>query len=403
MPVNMTSQWLERMKLPSQGRVEHFDEKVAGLVLRATSTGNKSWYLMYREKGDLKRQRRLLGSYPQMTLATARETAQTILLSIKKGEELEEKKPSDRHTPYFKDLAEQYIEKYAKIKKKSWAADEWLLKKELLPVLGTKKAKTIKRRDVIELVTSIHDRGAPVQANRTLALLRKIYNWAIERDILEVNPCFRVKAPGTENERDRVLIEPEIRAVWAALEAEDLVIGTMFKLRLMTAQRGGEVESMRWADIDADWWTIPKERAKNGLAHRVPLTSTVLELLSKLRAKTGKQEWLFPSPKRGCGHIANVQKAAQRIQDACGVPDLVMHDLRRTAASYMTRNGIHRSIVSKVLNHVEPGVTRVYDRHSYDPEKRQALTTWEAVLMRILSEGDGTPTPGQGVAENSEK
>lgn len=391
MPVNMTAHWIDRLKPPDNGRAEYFDEKIPGLILRVTATGKKSWFLMYRVKGDLKKRRKALGAMPPVDLAAARQEAQKFLLAVADGEDpdeirAEEKRNDGLDGPYFKDLAADFIEKYAKIKKRTWKDDEWLLGKELLPVIGSKKAKMIKRRDIIDLVIAIHDRGAPIQANRTLALVRKIYNWAIERDVLEATPCLNVKAPGEEHQRDRVLTEDEIRKVWTAFDGQGDVIGAMFKLRLVTAQRGGEVESMQWKDLDLtnEWWTIPSHVAKNKLSHRVPLSVPALGLLNELRLKTGNQEWVFPSPRGGCGHISNIHKAAQRVQEASGV-DFVMHDLRRTAASYMTSLGVQRLVVSKILNHVEAGITRVYDRHSYDAEKRQALDTWAKKLLEILS------------------
>lgn len=406
MAENMTAHWIDRLKPPAEGRAEYFDAKVPGLLLRVTATGKKSWYLMYRVKGDLKRRRHPLGAMPPVGLADARDKAREFLLALSKGDDpteirAEEKRLDERDGPYFKNLAEDYIEKYAKLRKRTWEEDEARLKNILLPAFGSKKAKMIKRREVIDLITGIHDRGAPIQANRTLALLRKIFNWAIERDILETSPCFKVKAPGKETSRERVLTGIEIKKVWAAIEGlahadEDLKKGsasmgafmaTMFKIRFLTAQRGGEVETMRWADVDLDagWWTIPAEKAKNGLSHRVPLTPAVVVLLKEQKSRCKDSPWVFPSRTVKDKPISNIQKAAQRVQEASGV-EFVMHDLRRTAASFMASLGVQRLVISKVLNHVEPGVTRVYDRHGYDKEKRDALSAWAEALERILAD-----------------
>lgn len=108
-----------------------------------------------------------------------------------------------------------------------------------------------------------------------------------------------------------------------------------------------------------------------------------LSILESLREVAGKQEWVFPSPTRKGQHIANIQKAAQRVGDLAGV-EFVMHDLRRTAASYMASAEIPRLVISKVLNHVETGITKTYDRHTYDREKREALNTWQRRLDQII-------------------
>ncbi len=126
--------------------------------------------------------------------------------------------------------------------------------------------------------------------------------------------------------------------------------------------------------------------AKNGLTHRVPLAPQVQSLLDELRPVTGGSVWVFASPRRKGAHITAVQKAAERIAKRAEV-DFVPHDLRRTAASFMTSMGISRLVVSKILNHVESGITAVYDRHSYDAEKCQALVRWAGKMDEILGRG----------------
>jgi integrase len=213
-----------------------------------------------------------------------------------------------------------------------------------------------------------------------------MFNFGIERDWLEVNPCHMVKRAAAERQRDRVLNEDEMRAVWKALDDEDLVIAAVFRLRLLTAHRGGEVLGATWSEIDlaSAWWTIPAERSKNGLAHRVPLSPPAVKVLRALRSRTGDSTWLFPSPKKESANIAHAQKAIERVVDRSGV-HFRGHDLRRTAASLMVGAGVSRLVVSKILNHVETGVTAVYDRHGYDLEKRAALDFWGKRLDQIVS------------------
>ena len=261
-----------------------------------------------------------------------------------------------------------------------------MIDRELLPHWRRRKAHDIRRADVLGILDAIVDRGAPIQANRTLALVRKIFNWGIGRGVVEHNPCLQIEAPSSENQRQRVLSEDELRALWRAFGGLGPLMGPMFKLRLLTAQRGGEIEAMRWRDVDLEnrSWTIPAEAAKNGLAHFVPLSGPAIDLLRELRALSPESEWVFPSPKRSVSHVENVQKAASRVRAESGVADFVLHDLRRTAATYMTSIGVPRLVVAKILNHVEQGVTQVYDRHSYDVEKRQALDLWASRLTEII-------------------
>src|SRR5262249_55497116 len=286
----------------------------------------------------------------------------------------------------FRELAEDYLERYAKKRKRSWRKDEMALKRDLLPRFGSRKAKAITRRDVYQLLDSIMDRGAPIQANRTFEILRHIFNWGISREIVDLNPCHMIRPPGEEKPREKVLTEDELRAVWQALEPEHVRIAAMFKLRLLTAQRGGEVSTMRRTDLDlhSAWWTIPGEFSKNGLAHRVPLSAVAVRTVNEALAAADEDcPWVFPSPTSD-GPVCSIWKAVKRIRDRCGV-DFRPHDLRRTAASLMTGMGTSRLTVSKILNHVESNITAVYDRHSYDAEKRQALEAWAVRVEQIVS------------------
>jgi integrase len=160
------------------------------------------------------------------------------------------------------------------------------------------------------------------------------------------------------------------------------------KLQLITAQRKGEVAGAEWVNFDlkGGWWTIPAEKSKNGFPHRVPLSPLAMETLNKLEELTGSSRWLFPSPRDG-QHIAetSVDHAVRVNAEHFAIDHFTPHDLRRTSASMMTASGIQRLTVSKILNHVESGVTAVYDRHGYDKEKRQALETWERKLTSILT------------------
>ena len=217
-----------------------------------------------------------------------------------------------------------------------------------------------------------------------------MFNFAVSRDIVAVSPCLAVRSPAPEQRRDRVLTTDEIRALWHGLEgAKMMAEGTKLalKLQLVTGQRKAEIVSAAWDEIDLTdrWWTIPPEKAKNKMAHRVPLSPLALELLQAAKNITGDSPWIFPSPQTD-RHITPeaVDHALRRPGlEALGFT-FVPHDLRRTAASHMTGMGISRLVVCKILNHVERGVTAVYDRHSYDKEKRQALEAWGRKLQAIV-------------------
>ena len=285
----------------------------------------------------------------------------------------------------FMNLAERYIDEYAKKHKRSWRKDELAVERDLKPRLGSMRAAAIRRADVSDALENIRARGAEIQANRTHEIVRRIFNWAFTKGLLPetmANPATRIeRAP--EREGDRVLSPAEIKAVWQALDDEDEITQRAFRLRLVTVQRGGEVQQMHADQISSEadglWWTIPAAVAKNGRSHRVPLSPLAEDILGGVG-----DGYLFGSPKTG-RPLANLWRTVADIRKRSGV-DFRPHDLRRTAASHMTGMGIPQLTVGKILNHVESGVTRVYDRHSYDQEKRDALEAWSSSLHQFVRE-----------------
>lgn len=401
---------------------DYWDELLPGFGVRVSKDNSRHSFVVRYSEPDGTKRRVTLGVFPELGLADARDKAREILATSQKAKPAEPsgqvqpptpKLKSDQHraaprpasTPptkptsrkrgqsqapapveavlTFGNLAEIYLERHAKVNKRTWRDDERNLKVDLLPAWKDRPAESIRRRDVAELLDRIVERGAPILANRVKALTSKIFNVGIGRGLVENNPATGVAMPAKERQRDRVLSEDEIRALWRVLDAEDLVMAASFKLRLLTAQRGDEVLKLRWADCADGWWTIPAEVAKNGLTHRVPLSPQATTLLNQLKPVTGTSTWVFASPRKSAAPITSIQKAAERIAKRAGV-DFVPHDLRRTAASFMTSMGISRLVVSKILNHVESGITAVYDRHSYDAEKRLALENWGQRVQEIL-------------------
>jgi integrase len=371
-------------------------------------SSRKSWVYTYHLDGG--KERHILGEYPDMTLGEAREAHSSARKLVRMGvspKEVERaKKAEARDALTVTKLIAEYIEKWAMPRKRSWEEDERQLKKDVIPSWGKRKAKDIKRRDVQLLIESVEGRGAPIAANRLLAVVRRMFNFAVERDIVEHSPCVGIKPVAKENRKDRVLTGGEIRELWLKLdtpikaeveESEDdddkdellamsAEVRKILKLMLVTAQRPSEVAGLNWDEVDGQWWTIPPERSKNGFAHRVPLSKLALDVLGRR-----SEGFVFPSPRKGVDHIhVNALAHAVRAnQEKLGTEPFTPHDLRRTAASHMTGAGIPRLVVSKILNHVEPGVTAVYDRHSYDIEKRQALDSWARKLTVIIEGKEG--------------
>ena len=385
--VKFTARSLDALKHPAEGRVEYWDADRPSFGLRISESGRKTWCVLYRYRGRLRRY--TVGTYPPLSLADARRMADDLLHAAAHDKDPAGEKKADRRADTVSELVELYVDRHAKISKRSWKTDRRVLDRDVTPVWGPRKAKDIKRRDVIEWLDRLMNRGAPIMANRTFEIARKMFAFAVARDLIEVSPFYGVAKAAPEHAREKVLTEDEIRAVWTAMDAEPPLLGAILQLRLLTAQRGGEVRAMRWQDVDPDpdtakgsaWWTIPGEFTKNGRAHRVPLSAPAVEILKEVRRRHRDPTWVFPGKK---GPQVVVWHSGSRVREASNV-DFVPHDLRRTAASYMTGMGISRLTVSKILNHSDPSVTKVYDRYGYDAEKRQALDAWARRLGDIIS------------------
>jgi integrase len=399
---------------PGPVATEAWDGQQRGLMVRVLPSGRVEFAVRYRIHG--KRRRLKLGEYPAVSLAVARKRARNAQSAIDNGQDparerqLAKAAPSDT----VKTLAADYLKKHARKFKKSAPADERLLDTDILPKWRDRSVRDLTRRDVRVLIDGIVDRGAPILANRVLALVRKMLNFAVDHDWIEANPAARISKPTREVSRERVLTDDEIRRLWRVLEhfpttaqrpapgrkkskgkkGDPLcpvspALAGLLKVRLLTGQRGGEVVRMKWADVDleAGCWTVPASDTKNGEPHRVPLTESVKTLICAQRNDDKKQEFVFVG--RGASLRDRAKKAPAAIAKVLGL-DFRGHDLRRTAATRMAAAGIPRDHIGKVLNHVEGGAraTRVYDRHSYDAEKRVALEAWDRALAAILEGKD---------------
>jgi integrase len=378
---------------PKSERYEVWETNGKGFGLRVSPTGRKSWLFMYRFETISRRM--TLGTYSGMTLSEAHtahaKAKERLEKGIDPGALHVQSKVDHRGAPTVQKLVDEYIEKRSKTKK-AWEEEKRILEKDVLPKWRNRKAKDIKRRDVILLLDKIVERGSPIMANRTLGVLQRMFKFGIGRDILEANPCSVIERPGEESQRDHVLSAVEIKKFWFGLEKCEMAEGTKLALRflLISLQRKSEVAQAEWKefDLNSGWWTIPKTKTKNGLPHRVCLSPTSISLLKRVKILSGDSIYLFPSPRgKGMKPITSrsLSQALLRNQVNIGIEHFVPHDLRRTASSHMTGSGIPRSVVQKILNHVEPGVTAVYDRYSYDKEKKVAVHKWDRRLQKILS------------------
>jgi integrase len=399
MPKALTVRGIEAIK-GGPSRAEVPDGLTPGLYLVCQSSGAKSWAVRYRAGGRTRKH--TLGRYPAIDLSNARELARRTLVAVASGRDPAAEKAEARRSAgdlaapsrdRFEAAAALFIERYAKAntKEQTWRENERLLTTHVLPLWRSRRVQEIARRDVVELMDAIVDRGAPVSANRTLAVVRRMFGWLVERGVLVANPCTDVKAPTAEKSRDRVLSDDELRGILRACDQLNEPFGALIKLLALTAQRRDEVGQMTWreVDLDARMWTIPKERAKNGIAHDVPLSELAVRVLSGVRRIAGSRGLVFTTT--GETPVSGFSKVKRRLDAALpDAPPWVLHDLRRTAASGMARLGINLPVIEKVLNHTSGsfgGVAGVYQRHHFADEKRAALEAWAAHVELLLGLG----------------
>jgi len=379
-------------------RVLHWDAQVPGLAIRVTDKSNAecrgSFVLVTRFPGSKNPAPRRIGDYPAMTLTSARKIAREwredlargIDPKVKEAERLrmEARRRADTFGACFEAFADEHLStlRSGKIVKAA-------VEKHILPKWADRPISEIRRADINQLIKLLR-KHAPIQANRVLSYLKRFFAWAVDEELLEASPAAAVKKPAKENTRDRVLSEAEIRAIWLAC-GELGAFGRAFKLMLLTGQRRNEVARMTWGELDAKQkiWTLSRERTKADRAHEIPLSATATSIIVEC-PKLGN--FVFSSG-RSTSAISGWSNAKAKLDmiaaQAMAGDSLApwhLHDLRRTCATYLAKSGTDRVVISKILNHAEGGVTSLYERHSYDQEKRRALDLW-AERLKVIVEG----------------
>ncbi len=410
-------------------RYEKVEDGGTGLAVRVSTKGVKTFSYLYRFGG--KPRRMTLGVYrnrvldasasaaahdvrglPYLTLADARvklaEAKKKRDSGVDPGSEAVQGHKAERKAQTVGDLIDGYIEKWARLRKRPSSAteDARMLNKDVRPAWGDRKASSITRGDVLELLDGVVGRGSPITANRLLAVVRKMFRWAVRQGIIATSPASEIDRPGgKEASRDRVLSPTEIAEVWQTAGELESPYFQLVRLLLVTGQRRGEVAGMsrRELDLDAKLWTIPRARTKNGLDHEVPLSAVALDILRPLLPADNQRQFLFTSGRRGDQPIREFKNAKRRLDaeilkarrerakatganpaEVSPMPHWTLHDLRRTMRTGLSKLRLEAEISERVLNHVPAGVRRTYDVHAYRDEKREVLNAWAEHLKQIV-------------------
>lgn len=389
--MRLTAKAVERLHHdPAKGAQQDIkDDATTGLYLRAYASG-RVWVYRYKLSGKVRVL--MLGDTVTLSLADARQSAREAHAKVRRGidpgAEAQRAKAEARRMPTVETFMVEYIDRYAKPNKKSWAGDARLLNREVAPVMGRLRLDQVHRRDVIALLDAIRDRGTMVLSNRVLAVVRRMFNFAVERAVLEHTPVERIKAV-RETPRERVLSDEELKRLWESTgpEAQHMHPATRLALRLLllTGQRAGEVCGMERVELNLDRgvWVLPGVRTKNSLTHTVPLSGLALDTVTEALGLSWSPQWVFPAA-RGEGSLT-VYGLDQAMQRIFPVDRPTPHDLRRTVGTRLGELGANRLVQDKVLNHKDRTVGGIYDRHSYDRDKRTWLEAWARRLESIIA------------------
>jgi integrase len=394
---------------PREGRLDIADLRCAGLSFRVTPAGARSWAFRFRDPATGASSRATIGSFPDVGLSDARARANEMRAAVDAGRNPVVEKRTQRalaNQRSFAAVAERYMTEHSRRKKKSWGDDERNLNLHVLPLWRSRQLEDIRRADIIALVEGLVQDGKPVLANRVQSLISSLFSFALDADLVEANPCARLRKRGTEQPVRRVMSDAEIRLFWKRVVASPVSpgMGLAMRLQLLTGARPGEVAAIRRAEIDAlndperASWTIPGTRTKNSRDHFVPLSALALKTIAAARELSGDSEFLFPSRVIGSGPIKGhaLAVAMRRLSesenlsgpgsDTWKASPPTPHDLRRTFATRLSELGVAKEDRDACLNHKAQDVgSRHYDLYERAKEKRAALELFAKSIAAILS------------------
>lgn len=367
----LTKRVVESIKPDKKDELIVWDSEIRGFGLRVYPSGRRTYFVQYRNEFHQTR-RKKIGVHGHIATEQAREMAKSLLGDVAKGEDPSQEAQTKRAKPAFSDLAQEYLEVYAKTNKrpKSFSEDKNMLERIILKRWPNKKVEEINTHD-IQLVH--HElRDTPYMANRVRALLSKMFNMAIQWKWLADNPVDGVQKY-QEQKRNRWLDEEELEKLWGALEIHpNQSIAKAIWLLVLTGSRRNEVLSATWNqfDLEKGIWTKPAHTTKQNRMEHLPLSSQAIELLRKMK-ETAIEEHLFPSKIPG-KPLQDIKKSWKTIQKRAGLENIRIHDLRHTHASHLVSSGLSLSIVGKLLGHTQASTTQRY-AHLADAPLRQAV------------------------------
>jgi integrase len=365
----------------------YWDSASPGFGVKVTPKGRKVFIVLYRTGGAGSKLRKYtVGPYGRVTLHQARLAAQKVFTAKLEGRDpAAEKREAKRRVlaDRVEDLLETFIAQRLS-QNRSVREISRLLRRELGKPWSNRSIHEITKRDVVEVISAIEQRGVPAAANKTLKSIKTFLRWCVGRAILDQSPAEGVPLPAKEVARDRVLSDKELAQVVLAARRMGGPYGGIVELLALTGQRREEVARLKWEELDLTRriWTLPKSRTKNSKEHVVHLSEASMGVL--MRADKHSP---FVFSVLGSRPFNKFSRAKRLLDQLSGVTGWRLHDLRRTCVSGMARLGVAPHVADKLLNHQAgtiSGVAAVYQRHEFHAEQREALEHWGTHMVTIV-------------------
>jgi integrase len=400
MKTRLTDRFIRTRKPPATGRFVVTDTAVPGLSLRINPASTKNpdglryWLLRYRPRHQVQRST-VLGPYPAVGLADARERAGDIVHAATKGIDLlaeeqrqvEERRKADVRNRTIREIGDEYLTHVEK-QLKSYRDIRSRFRNHIFPALGHRLIGEVRRADIVELLDKIqHEGGLRHTTNRVRETLISLFGYAIERQLVETNPAISTKRRKLENPRERILSPDELRVLWQALDRIPDPGRSYVRTLMLTGCRREEARAMRWDELDLEGrlWSLPSQRTKAARPHEIPLSEAVAEIIS---AMPRRGPYVFTIYGKG---PMTVHQIKARLDCETGIPNWRLHDLRRTLRSGLAELGVSYEIAERVIGHAMPQLERTYNVFKYREEKRAALEKWARHLTVIVMDGLTAP------------
>ena len=390
--IKFTYQTLKSLVNPDK-RTTYFDKKSKGLGLRVTPKGTKTFF--YRFKFNGRNRRFTIGRFGDISLSEARKKLGELRSQVNNGTDPQTEKANRKaeRPKTFAEVVEAYKDEHLPTLREYTQNDYRRRIKVITRSLNTKLLiKDMQRGTLISFLNK-KAKTAPGQANYLQTILSGIFQFALDRGIVDNNIAQKIKIKAPEREdtgtkhKNVALDNQQIRKLWNGFTEYGNPVGSLFKFLLLTGQRCGETRKMKWQDVDfkKQTWRIPPTNTKNKTEHFVYLSDMAINVLENLK---NDSEYVFKSSVND-NHIAHPGKPPQRIRKRVNVPEFNIHSLRTTFATRLAGLSVQPQVLSKILNHKKPGagstITAAYNKHEYKNERRAAMQNWSRELNRILT------------------